>query len=136
METRGGEQWERVRETRKTKILITGLKSDTQYQFRVTATNDLIKSVATTEGSCTNESKAKIGVTCGCDRAIFFLLAPVSMLLAIKTDRDIDAETFAAITTFTLPISLICAPVTVPVGAVWAARDNIKMNCYIGDLSP
>ncbi len=38
-----GKQWERVRETKKTKILITGLKSGTKYQFRVTATNDLIK---------------------------------------------------------------------------------------------
>ncbi len=28
-----GEQWERVRETKRTKILITGLKSRTEYQF-------------------------------------------------------------------------------------------------------
>ena len=97
--------------------------------------HDLIKSVATTEGSCTNESKAKIGVTEGGIGAILFLLSPASMLLAINTDRDISADILAAITLFTLPISLICAPVTVPVGAVWTARDNIKMTCYIGDLS-
>ena len=39
-----GKQWERVRETRKTTMLITGLKSRTEYQFQVTATNDLINS--------------------------------------------------------------------------------------------
>ena len=41
-----GKQWEIAKETKKTKILITGLKSETDYLFRVTATNDLIKSVA------------------------------------------------------------------------------------------
>ena len=34
-----GKEWKKVRETKKTKILITGLKSDREYQFRVTATN-------------------------------------------------------------------------------------------------
>ena len=109
--------------------------SDKKYHLSVTATNDLIKSVATTEGSCTKESKAKIGVTEGGIGAMLFLLSLASMLLAINTDRDISADILAAITLFTLPISLIFAPVTVPVGAVWAARDNIKMTCYIGDLS-
>ena len=41
-----GKQWEIAKETKKTKILITGLKSEIDYLFRVTATNDLIKSVA------------------------------------------------------------------------------------------
>ena len=77
-----GKQWERVRETKKTKILITGLKSsgllsDTQYQFRVTATNDLIKSMATTQDSSTMESKAVTGAIGGGLGAIAFLLSPV-----------------------------------------------------------
>ena len=56
-----GKQWERVRETKKTKILITGLKSDTWYQFRVTATSDLIRSMAATQDPGTLLSEAIYG---------------------------------------------------------------------------
>ena len=60
-----GKQWERVRETKKTQILITGLKSDTKYQFKVTATNELIKSMAIMQDSQTQMLKATAGALGG-----------------------------------------------------------------------
>ena len=106
-----GKQWERVRETKKTKILITGLKSGTEYQFRVTATNYLIKSVAIMQDSQTQVSKAAAGAL-GCT------LGGLVALLVFG----------------------ICAPallpVAVPMLGVRGARDMIEDECYEGDLSP
>ena len=50
-----GMEWEKLGETRKTKMLITGLKPGLKYQFRIIATNDLVKSmdevkISSTEG--------------------------------------------------------------------------------------
>ena len=131
-----GKQWERERETKKTKILITGLKSGTEYQLRVTATNDLIKSVATTQDSCTRMSKAKVGAFGGGFGAVMFLLAPVAVSYVAMTYEDTSAGKFVAISVATAPISLICAPVSATVGGVLGARDSIKADCYSGDLSP
>ncbi len=131
-----GMQWERVRETKKTKILITGLKSDTDYQFRITATNDLIKSVAATHDSWTMESKAKMGALAGGVGAITLSLMPVAAAIANVTAEDMSGGKIVAISVATLPISLICAPVTATVGGVWIAREVIKDGCYSGDLSP
>ena len=129
-----GKQWERVRETKKTKILITGLKSGTEYQFRVTATNDLIKSVATTQHSDKVASKAKLVALCGVLGAVVFALSPV-LGYQFMTEGDMSTRKIVAISVATAPISLICAPVTATVGAVWAAREFIK-ELYDGDLSP
>ncbi len=131
-----GKQWERVRETKKTKILITGLKSDTDYQFRITATNDLIKSVAATHDSCTMESKAKMGALAGGVGAITLSMMPVAAAIANVTAEDMSGGKIVAISVATLPISLICAPVIATVGGVWIAREVIKDGCYSGDLSP
>ena len=129
-----GKQWERVRETKKTKILITGLKSGTEYQFRVTATNDLIKSVATTQHSDKVVSKAELVALCGVLGAVVFALSPV-LGYQFMTEGDMSTRKIVAISVATAPISLICAPVTATVGAVWAAREFIK-ELYDGDLSP
>ncbi len=130
-----GKQWERVRETKKTKILITGLKSGTVYQFRVTATNDLIKSVATTQCSLTKESKAMMGAIGGGAGALAFALSPVLGYVAM-TEGGMSTRKIVAISVATAPISLICAPVTATVGGVWAAREMIKDERDWGDLSP
>ncbi len=131
-----GKQWERVRETKKTKILITGLKSNTDYQFRVTATNDLIKSVATTQNSWTYESKAKVGAIAGGKGAVVFALSPVIGYESM-TGRYMSVRKVVAISVAIAPLSLICAPVTATVGGVWAAREEInQIRCYSGDLSP
>ena len=55
-----GNAWEKVRETKRTKTLITGLKSNTSYEFRVIASNDLIKSIEATKVSLTKKSKAAL----------------------------------------------------------------------------
>ena len=120
---------------KKTKILITGLKPNTDYQFQVTATNDLLRSMATTRGLMTQESKAKIGATGGMAGSAFSLLL-VGGAVEKMGDGKLSAGKKLALSVVTLPISLMCAPVTVPVGVVWGARYMMKDYCYSGDLSP
>ena len=60
-----------------------------------------------------------MGALAGGIGAGVFLVSPLAGYLAM-TDVDMSTRT---ITVTTAPISLICAPVTVPVGVVWAARD-------------
>ena len=52
-----GGTWEEVKRTKKTKALIVGLKSHTDYEFRVLATNSLMMSLATSESCDTVWSK-------------------------------------------------------------------------------
>ena len=49
-----------------------------------------------------------------------------------------DKTTHIVLTLATLacPLSIVCAPVTVPVAAVWFATKRVKEGCYSGDLSP
>ena len=136
VETREGKQWEWVRETKETKILVTGLKSETDYQFRVTATNDLIKSQATTQDSSTMESKAVTGAIGGGLGAIAFLLSPVVTSYEAMTGEVMSMKKEVAISVAMAPIGIICAPVIATVGGVWRARKVIKDHCYRGDLSP
>ncbi len=131
-----GMEWERVRETKKTKILITGLKSGTKYQFRVTATNDLIKSVTITQDSQTLWSKAKMGAIAGGAGAIGLSLMPVALAIHVMSDKKMSIKMAVAISVATAPISLICAPVTATVGGVWFARQMINLCYHSGDLSP
>ena len=125
-----GKQWERVRETKKTKILITGLKSNTQYQFNVAATNDLIKSVATKQYSCTMDSRAEKGIA-GSIEGSMASLFPITFWNDDKTTHIV-----LTLATLACPLSIVCAPVTVPVAAVWFATKRVKEGCYSGDLSP
>ena len=82
-------QWERVRETKKTKILITRLKSETHYQFRVTATNDLIKNVATTQKSHARRSKVMMGAVGG---GLGVVASPVAFHLNITHMQGVSQE--------------------------------------------
>ena len=134
-----GKQWERVRETKKTKILITGLKSNTRYEFRVIATNDLVKSMARRHNSCTMESKAKMGAYGGGIGTALFLLNPVAFARINSggsADEDSSIKDIVTTLVSSSPISLFCAPVTVAVAAVTFARNTVKEECYRGDLSP
>ena len=93
---------------KKTQTLITGLKSNTDYQFRVTATNDLIKSVATTQDSWTVMSKAKMGARGGGAGAFAFLLAPIAATYVIMTGH-MSGKKAIAVSVATAPISLMCS---------------------------
>ena len=55
-----GNAWEKVRETKRTKTLISGLKSNTSYEFRVIASNDLIKSIEAKNHLFTSKTKATL----------------------------------------------------------------------------
>ena len=140
-----GKQWEKARETKKTKILITGLNSNTEYQFQVTATNDLIKSMATTQQSETKWSKAgTLGLAGVVGGVVGSLSLPTAVALAIDKKGVEDYSDKLPVATMvivgllnipTLPISIVCAPVVAPAMAVWFARKMVK-ECYDGDLSP
>ncbi len=138
-----GMQWERVRETKKTKILITGLKFNTQYQFQIAATNDLIKSMVNTQDSHTHWSKALVGAgsgiaACLTSPLIFGAISSALMekMSASEWSRGKKVAIYGASCVATLPIGVISAPVVAPVFAVWVAREFIKEECYWGDLSP
>ena len=130
-----GKQWERVRETQNTKTLIVGLKSNIHYQFQVTATNVLTKSIATTQSSFTQQSKAFVGATGGVVGAVF---SPV-LVWAFFSDSEWSEKTgiakSAAQSLAFIPAGLICAPVAAPVAAVWYATKSITEQCFSGDLS-
>ena len=92
----------------------------------------MIKSVAATQDSWTNDSKAS-AVAYGGVIGSLCSLAPAT--LAISRFGLSTGET-VTISVATAPISLICVPVTAPVFAVWAARDMIERECDWGDMSP
>ena len=118
-----GNAWEKVKETKKTKMLITGLKSDTEYEFQIEATNDLIKSAEKEWHDSTDTSPAKaIGISCP-------LL--VGVLIASNFSEN-DKVLYAAGAT-SLPINLLIAPVTVPVFAYVLTRNEVK---FTGDVTP
>ena len=135
-----GKQWERVRATKKTKILITGLKSDTYYQFTVTATNDLIKSLDTWESSLTKISKAYPGLTGSVKGGVDSLSICrcfSDMLIEVITEKAWGyVPLFGALSLFDLSLILTCAPLIVRFGAAGGAWHKIKEECYYGDLSP
>ena len=144
---RKGKEWKRVRETKKTKILITGLKSDREYQFRIIATNAMIKSMKRTMSGHTvasDEEKidgaalgAGFGLSCG------FLALFLWKKLFDKPHSDIHTKALLG-SIFTVciagviftPVSLALAPATIPVGMVWLSNKMVKEQCYRGDLDP
>ena len=152
-----GDAWEKVRETKRTKTLITGLKSESRYEFRVIASNDLIKSIEATKRSFTSKSKATIAAD------VFELeeIAVCSIKFAEVLPRCIEyvsskAETtsnplselcgkaayFAechdkVVTVAALPLSIVFAPITVAMGA--GVQLHVRLTEAAkskGDLSP
>ena len=110
-----------MRETKKTKTIIAGLKSNTHYQFQVTATNDLTKSEPTTQSLCTQQSKAFVGATGGVVGTVF---SPVLLWGFFGSDeycKEGVAKSAATSMAF-IPVSFLCAPVVAPVAAVRCAR--------------
>ena len=121
-----GREWERVRATKKTKTLITGLKSDTDYEFVVTATNDLVKSVEKKTDAETKSSLTK-GALMGAAASI----GVVAFLFeAVQGGTMSYGQTLA-----TLIASILCAPVVAPVMAAWGVKEAMREQ-YSGDLSP
>ena len=128
-------EWERVRETRKTRMLITGLKSDTGYRFKVTATNDLIKSIEETSWNTqTKSSKVVEGTSGGLVGAFTSSMMVVCLIEAVR-GKEMSKSSAMVVSAATIPVSIVCAPVAAPVMAVKWGREAINKE-YIGDLSP
>ena len=149
-----GKQWEMVRETKKTRVLVTGLKSDTHYQFQVIAFNDLIKSVETTEELITSKSKSEVVAEAIASQRIAKASMKISTLARVM-DHDFETSTSSfylhvktstgmircyqehskAIAVATLPLGIASFPITFPLAVARVARKNFK-NIILGDLSP
>ena len=143
--------WEEIKTAKKTKVLIIGLKSHNKYQFNVRATNSLLNSIGSVQGSETMKSKASNAAfgafMGGFGSAVLGGVALYGAKKAIeKYDRkesksdsdDMTSGDLALIfggAVVTLPISLLLAPVTLPLLAVLCAV-NETTDSHKGDLTP
>ena len=132
-------QWEVVTKTSKTKLLITGLKSHTRYQFRVIAVNEHMESVEAVEESTTMLSKLGVAANCAME-SMQVMMLPVVIDYHFKTTLSSTAVYKAAqkhkkvIAAATLPIGILSFPLTLPLTIVAVARRN--KGHTKGDLSP
>ena len=145
-----GNAWEKVRETKHTKTLITGLKSNTGYEFRVIASNDVIQSIEATGDSLTSKSKVALvakgvankQVAKSSIRIAAALSTVVGCVNALPVSKCYKVGTFVkrhdkVCTVAALPVSIVFAPITAAVvaGAVVHYRLQ-KDRRNKGDLSP
>ena len=140
MRVEGG-AWEEVKRTKHTKALVTGLKSNQKYDFKVTATNSVMISLANSEEFETEWCKAA-HVACGLLVGAFigsFATAGAAICALFGTDSygedKWSTATQVGTGIATIPLSLLLSPVSVPLVSVFYVRDGIK-NCNVGDLTP
>ena len=152
-----GNAWEKVRETKRTRTLITGLKSNTSYEFRVIASNDLIKSIEATKHSLTSKTKAAIAAeavarknTAKASIRSAAVLTGVTTYVCSKactTSNPLSRKCGEAlkfvvrhdkvVTVAALPLSIALAPITVSMHAgVMMHIMLTKEAQFKGDLSP
>ena len=125
-----GGAWEEVLTTKKTKAMIRGLKTHRKYEFNVTATNSLIKSLATSEKCTTEFSKA---VTASIGGVLGIGVVPfVVMLLLDNSEKSKLSAASVGAAVATAPLALLLAPVTVPVGVFLGLHSKSEQD----DLTP
>ena len=108
-----GQAAERVGETKKTKMLITGLKSDKFYSFEVKATNDIIKSISKVDMEDTNLTKAEVVALSAVAVGVTSVLGGALLVseFAPGTENKV-VETAKVITGIaTIPFNILVAPV-------------------------
>ena len=134
-----GQAAERVGETKKTKMLITGLKSDELYSFEVKATNDIIREVGLT---VTMPTKAKT-LAKGAAIVGFVSLFAGGVLLdefakSIRYTKNV--RTAAVVTGIaTIPLNILFAPIVAPATVVCLLKNDAHgddLDNYTGDLTP
>ena len=136
-----GQAAERVGETKKTKMLITGLKSDKYYSFQVKATNDIIKSISEVDVEGTTPTKAET-VAVGAAFVGGVSLFAGGLLLSSAAPRSIKyttgIEVAAVITAFaSIPLNIVVAPVVAPAIVVYLLKNHgDELDNYEGDLTP
>ena len=139
---KGGE-WEESGRTEKTKLLVKGLKSNSSYEFQVIATNKTLMSLSSDVSRETQISTAAaVGMCAGGGVLLgvlgsLFLPAAVGMTHeafkegdteALEDISDTKSKLLLGLSIAALPISIVLAPVTLPVMTGAAAK-------WIKDLS-
>ena len=127
---KGGE-WEEVKRTEKTKALITGLRSNTEYEFEVRAENALLVSTEDEHCLCTRRTHLSLAykiVEVSANLPMFLsFVDPLKFKLPEPGERK--KKTLAA-----LPASIILSPITVPVGTVYLTKFALKRGQDKGNL--
>ena len=120
-----GGKWEEVKRTENTKALITGLRSNTEYDFEVRAENAILVSTENERHSrtrITNISLAYKIVEMSANLPILLsIVDPFKFKLPERGERK--KTTLAA-----LPASILLSPITVPVGTVYLTKLVLKFK--------
>ena len=150
-----GNAWEKVRETKRTKTLITGLNSDMNYEFRIIASNDLIKSIEATKISLTKKSKAdlvaegvtNLAVARNSIKIAEILPAVAGYVSSGASFNPLSRQCYKAssyvrrhdkvFTVAALPIGIALAPITYAMAAGVVVHERLQRDGRSkGDLSP
>ena len=155
MRVEGG-AWEDVERTKHTKALVTGLKSKKKYEFKVTAANATLISLANKMESETEWSKAfwaaggfASGVVCAPFASVGMLTCVIvedikygsektttTFLEMVKAKDKLSTTTMLGITAATMPLSLLLSPITVPLIAIGTPIVAVFINNTEGDITP
>ena len=140
-----GDEWEKAKETKKTRVLITGLSRKVEYEFQVKAINDVIHSIIMScEGTTPNSKAASAGratLVGGAIGAISPILPVVCLaLLASGKIRARNSTWLAAVGYGAVIIPSIVMFPMIPVHIIVSI--GVRLNKVVtseykwGDLSP
>ena len=149
--------WKEVKRTKHTKALLTGLKSKKKYEFKVTAANEILISLANKNESETERSKTFFaawgfasGVVCAPFTAVGMLTCQVvdsikygsetTTTTSVKEVKDkplfkLSTSTTLGIMAATMPLSLLLSPITVPLTTI-GTTISMVIGSTKGDVTP
>ena len=136
-----GGEWVTVKETSKTKALITNLFDKTDYKFSVVAASNLMKGTEICQSATTKISEKK-EVIMGLIGGAFPVVSAVNYFIREHNRaRDVSlvkAASVIALTTLLTPVTMIGFPLSGPLLAIsLASDDQLRENCRSeGDLTP
>ena len=134
-----GREWEEAGRTKKTSFMVRGLKSNTKYEFQVIALNTTMMSVADSVPSAITLSTPLTLAECVGGGALGSLFLPMvigNAQEAFKSKQDFfDTSTsdtkwwsLLGLSIAALPVSIVLAPVTLPVLATASAAYAKQVN--------
>ena len=133
-----GGEWEEVKRTKKMKALVTELKSNKKYEFRVIATNPLIRGLETQQCSETRMNKSQNAAKAYVNEGVPTITESFHCFQTAIFSKDESRESrfFSGLLgTMNLALSPIFLPITMPIGAACAISVACK-KCIEGDLTP
>ena len=127
-----GKEWKEVARTKKTRALIKGLESKTEYVIQVVATSSIIEEGGGLRGLCKTKSKVATAAEYGGAGVLF---APVMLGTTImnKSSHYFSTAEQVGVYLATIPLSFLVFPVTMTVSAVMCAKEGME---NVGDLTP